>query len=413
MPSTADRLEFTPPRDKGSPRAFGLALLVHVLLIAALTWGVNWKRTDDTASFEAELWSDVPQQAAPKELVTPLPVPKPPPEPTPPPPKPVAQPIPAPPPKPAPPPPAPAAPAPKPTPEPTPAPMPPAPVARAIPTPQPKPALPPPVAKAPEVKVTPPLQDADIALEKEKKRKLLQQQKEAEIRKAQKLQEKHDAELQARHEKDQERKKEKELKAKEALADRKAEELAQKAEAKKQEARELAKEKEKRTAVANAAAEKQKQAKAADEAAAKQKQATAEKQKAAATAAANAEKRKEAAAASEKQHQDAIKRMMGLANAGSSGAAKASGPSAGYGAKVRAKVLPNVVFTDEITGNPKAEVVVNTTADGTIMSQRLTKPSGNKAWDEAVIKAIVRTGSMPRDVDGTVPKSFVLVFTPN
>ena len=307
--------------------------------------------------------------------------------------------------------------------------MPPAPVARAIPTPQPKPALPPPVAKAPEVKVTPPLQDADIALEKEKKRKLLQQQKEAEIRKAQKLQEKHDAELQARHEKDQERKKEKELKAKEALADRKAEELAQKAEAKKQEARELAKEKEKRIAVANAAAEKQKQAKAADEPAANQKQATAEKQKAAATAAANAEKRKEAAAAataaanaekrkeaaaaSEKQHQDAIKRMMGLANAGSSGAAKASGPSAGYGAKVRAKVLPNVVFTDEITGNPKAEVVVNTTADGTIMSQRLTKPSGNKAWDEAVIKAIVRTGSMPRDVDGTVPKSFVLVFTPN
>ena len=66
MPSTADRLEFAPPRDKGSLRAFVLALLVHILLIAALTWGVNWKRTDDAAPFEAELWSGIPQQAAPK-----------------------------------------------------------------------------------------------------------------------------------------------------------------------------------------------------------------------------------------------------------------------------------------------------------------------------------------------------------
>ena len=42
MESIANRLEFAPPRDKGSLRAFGLALLVHVLLIAALTWGVNY-----------------------------------------------------------------------------------------------------------------------------------------------------------------------------------------------------------------------------------------------------------------------------------------------------------------------------------------------------------------------------------
>jgi hypothetical protein len=53
MPSATDRLDFGPPRDAGSLRAFGLALLVHVLLIAALTWGVNWKRSDQTVSFEA------------------------------------------------------------------------------------------------------------------------------------------------------------------------------------------------------------------------------------------------------------------------------------------------------------------------------------------------------------------------
>ena len=349
MENIANRLEFAPPRDKGSLRAFGLALLVHVLLIAALTWGVNWKRSDDAASFEAELWSGAVQPAAPSRIEAP-PVP------------------------------------------------PPAPVPPAGPAPPAPP--PPPVARAPEVRETPPRPDVDIALEREKKRKLLQQQKQAEIRQAEKLQEKRDAELQARKVKE--------------LAERQAQALAQKAEAKKQAARELAiqKEKEKRTAVANAAA-----AAAAE----KQREAALEKQKtlAAATAAAKQKQAAEAAAASEKQRQAAIQQrimsMAGAAGSGSpgSGSAKASGPSAGYAGKVRAKVQPNVVFTDEISGNPKAEVEVTTTSDGTIMSQRLAKSSGNKAWDDAVIKAIVRTGSLPRDVDGRVPTPMIIEFRPN
>ncbi len=81
MPSAADRIDFGPPRDAGAVRAFGLALLAHGLLIAALTWGVNWKRSDRSVAFEAELWSSVAQEAAPK-LVEPPP-PAPPPEPAP------------------------------------------------------------------------------------------------------------------------------------------------------------------------------------------------------------------------------------------------------------------------------------------------------------------------------------------
>ena len=46
------------------------------------------------------------------------------------------------------------------------------------------------------------------------------------------------------------------------------------------------------------------------------------------------------------------------------------------------------------------------------MSQRLVKSSGNKAWDEAVIKAIIRTETMPRDVDGRVPTLMILEFRP-
>jgi colicin import membrane protein len=55
-------------------------------------------------------------------------------------------------------------------------------------------------------------------------------------------------------------------------------------------------------------------------------------------------------------------------------------------------------------------VEVRSALDGTIISQRLLKSSGNKAWDDAVIKAIVRTDTMPRDTDGRVPPVMILEF---
>lgn len=297
---SAEGIEFGPPPEKRSVRAFALAVLAHLLLLAALTWGVNWKRSDQTASFEAELWSSVPQQAAPRAVEPP---PPPPPAPTP------------------------------PVPAPTPAP------------------------EAPKVSPAP---DVDIALEQEKKRKLLEQKKEAEaaeLKKEKALAEKA-------------KEKEKELKAKEELAKRKAAEDAKKLAEKKQEAKDL---------------EKLQQQKLAE--------------------------------ATKKQRDDAMKRMLGMAGAtggaeATGAAQKSSGPSASYGGKVRAKVKPNIVFTDDIAGNPSAEVEVRTTPDGTIISQRLVKSSGNKAWDDAVIKAIIRTETMPRDVDGKVPTPMILAFKP-
>ena len=102
----------------------------------------------------------------------------------------------------------------------------------------------------------------------------------------------------------------------------------------------------------------------------------------------------------------------GSGAASHSGAAKSREPSPSYAGKVKAKVLPNVVFADDIVGNPKADVVVTSAPDGTIISRRLSKSSGNKAWDDAVLKAIDRTGSMPRDVDGSVPTPMTLGFQP-
>jgi len=74
MHATTDRLEFSPPPTSGVLRALGLAILAHAFLLAALTWGVHWKRDAVNVSAEAELWAAIPQQAAPKPVeVTPSP----------------------------------------------------------------------------------------------------------------------------------------------------------------------------------------------------------------------------------------------------------------------------------------------------------------------------------------------------
>jgi colicin import membrane protein len=283
MPGTDDRLELAPRAEPGALRAFGFALLVHLLLAAALTWGVNWKRNDPALSFEAELWSALPQEAAP-----PLEAPPPPP---------------------------------------------PEPVVAPAPTP-----APPPPAQA--------LPDADIALEREKKRKA-DEKKKAEA-------------LAEKTEKAEKAKKLEEAKTKAAAQA-------------KLEAKKLATQKEQQT--------------------------------------------KKQAAAEAKQRKENLDRMN--AQLGATGAAdakgsaqKASGPSASYESKVNAKIRPNIVFTETNVGNPVAEVEVRTTLDGTITSQRLVKSSGNKAWDDAVIKAIIRTESLPRDVDGRVPTPMIIEFRP-
>ena len=288
MSNVDDRSDLAPRAEPGVLRAFGLALLVHLLPLTALTWGVSWKSKDQSLSFEAELWSALPQEAAP-----PLEAPPPPP------PEPVAPPAPA------------------------PAPAPP-PKAEAVP-------------------------DADIAIEREKKR-LAEDKKKAQ-----------------------------------ALADKT--EKAKKIE----EAKKLAEDKAKAAKQAKLEAKKQ----------AVQKEQLAKKE-----AVLAAVQRKE-----NLERQNALLGATGGAQA-SGAALKASGPSATYGSKVRAKVKPNIVFTEDIAGNPVAEVEVRTTLDGTIISQRLVKTSGNKAWDEAVIKAIIRTETMPRDTDGRVPTPLIIEFRP-
>ena len=290
--------EFAPPPVGGFGRSLSFALFMHLLLLAALTWGIQWKTESNTLSASAELWSALPAEAAPAAVE---------PEPTP--------------------------------PEPV---KPPESVQKVEPKPEPKP-----VPAPPKVNAAAEREAADIALKKEKEKKKLEEKKAADLEK---------------------KKLEKEKEKAKALEKKKKEEALKKEEA---------------------------AAKAKEEA----KNAAAEEKRAAALRSEN------------------LKRMQGMAGAtgdenAKGNALKASGPSASYAGRIRARIKPNITFMDDVTGNPKAEVEVKTSPDGTILSRKLLSSSGNKAWDDAVLKAIDKTAVLPRDEDGRVPPVLEISFRP-
>ena len=330
-----ERLAFQPPRPGGTGRSLALALLAHGLLLLALTWGIQWNRQAENQSVTAELWSALPQEAAPA-----LQAPEPPP--------------------------------PEPTPAPAPVPPEPEPVK---PAPQPRPAPPPPPAPTEKA-------EADIALQKEKA-----------------LKEKKQREEKLREEKAQ---KEKDRKAKEL----KEKELKDKAEKLKAEQEREDKEREKKKLAEKAKAEEKAKQMAQD------KKRAEEKAKKEAQAKAEEEKRSEA------QRQENIRRMQGMAGASGSDdakgtALKASGPSASYGKRVSAFIKEHIKRNFEVDGNPELKLLLIVANDGSITNIKTIQPSGNKAWDEAVLKGINSITTLPRDPEtGRAPPEIQISFRP-
>ena len=318
MHAHTDRDQFAPPRPPARLRAITLAVLVHAVLIGALTWGVNWKNTADQPAVEAELWAAVPTQAAPRAVEPPPPPPPPP-------------------------------------------------VQQATP-----PAPPPRPVRATE---PPDTREADIAIEREKKR--LEQEKKA--REQQELREKRERERkeEERRERLEQEKKERQQKEREKEKEQREKQLAEQKKAEQEKQKKLAEDKRK-----------------ADEAA-KRKAEAEEKQLA-------------------RMREDNMRRMQGLAGAtgaenATGTAQRSAGPSGSYGDKVAAKVKPNIVYPDAISGNPRAEVEVRLSPDGTIVGKRLVQSSGNKAWDDAVLRALDKTETLPRGVDGRVPSVPIII----
>ncbi|MDQ2818981.1 MAG: cell envelope integrity protein TolA [Pseudomonadota bacterium] len=332
-----------PPEPSRWP-SIALAAGVHAALLAFLWIGVSWQNTEPV-SVEAEVWDMKTQDAAP-------PPPPPPPAPEP------VQEV-----------------APPPTPEPLPAP-------KVIP--------PPPV----EVNVTP--KPPDIALEREKQRKLQREEERKEREQA---------------ERDEEKRQD--------LADKKAREKADKlaAEKARDKADKLAAEKARDKADKLAAEKKKKEQDAADKLAEKlaeqkdaEKKSLADKKKAADKLA------KAKAAADDKVMKDIrdadMRRITGQASGnGTSGtAAKSTAPrlDASYQAAIAGKVKRSTNFAGDtsVPGNPRAEFVVEQLPTGEIISVRKTKSSGVPAFDAAVERGINAASPLPKKKDGTVERSF-------
>lgn len=296
MHAAADALDLNPPTAGKWRGPLALALGIHVLLMLALTWGVSWQR-DTEVVLEAELWSRLPQVAAPRAV------------------------------------------------EPPPSPP--------LDTEHPRPAPPPP---------RPAPNEADIALQRAQEQARLEAQRRLEQQRA------------------EERRREEQRRAEEAR--RQAEREA---------------------AERRAAEERRRQ----EEQRAQQARERAERER----------REREQQAQLEAERQRNLERMMGQAGATgaptSTGTApQSAGPSASYAGRLVASIRPNIVFTDLVPGNPRAEVELRALPDGTIVSARLRQSSGHPNWDTAVLRAIERTGRLPRDENGRVPSTLILGFRP-
>jgi len=126
-------------------------------------------------------------------------------------------------------------------------------------------------------------------------------------------------------------------------------------------------------------------------------------------------------AAAEKARADQLARLRAAAGAeGGSGGTVGSGVGGGGNAptgwtdKVIKKVKPLIVFNPEsVSGNPAAVIQVNLAPDGAILSTSILSSSGNHRWDRAVLLALSRAESLPKDDNGKIPQREVkLTFKP-
>ncbi len=382
MSQETSHLEFAPPKDEGGGGSLALALFVHALLLMALTWGIHWRTDPQEDIMDAELWAAIPEPVALKSDAPALPKNE---------------------------------------------------TDTKSTVPAVKKNAPPPAKTIdlPTKKADATVQntaDADIAIEKRRKKEAaeqLAQEKQAEkLRKAQ--------ELAAEKERKAELLREEAAKRKEEIAQRKEEKLRRKEEEtrRKEEEIRLRKEEEAKRKEEEIRLRKEEEIRRKEEEArirkeeeeARRKEEEAKRKEEEARRKEEARRIEQEAKEAEDQRQQQIKRLksLGATTAGPVdpvNASKGGGkPSDSYLGRLRARVKPNITFSDSqlqsVRGNPAAEVEVICSPSGQITGMKLTQSSGNSAWDQAVLKAIEKTGTLPRDENGKIPSKIPFVFRP-
>ena len=389
MSKETSHLEFAPPQELGGGVSLALALFVHALLLMALTWGIHWRTDPKEDIVDAELWAAIPEPVALKSDAAVLPKNETDTKST----------------------------------------------APAVKKDAPPPAK---IIDLPTKKADATVQntaDADIAIEKRRKKEAaeqLAQEKQAEkLRKAQELAAEKERKAELLREEAAKRKEEIRLR-KEEVAQRKEEELRRKEEEarRKEEEIRLRKEEEAKRKEEEIRLRKEEEARRKEEEAriqkeeeeARRKEEEAKRKEDEARRKEEARRIEQEAKEAEDQRQRQIKRLksLGATTAGpvdpvneSKGGGK---PSDSYLGRLRARVKPNITFSDSqlqsVRGNPAAEVEVTCSPSGQIIGIKLTQSSGNAAWDQAVLKAIEKTGTLPHDENGKIPSKIPFVFRP-
>ena len=295
-----DDAALRPPHERGTPRAFLLAALFHLLLIALIAFGVHW-RSHAPDAIEAELWSPTVQVAAPRPT---------------------------------------------------------APLEHHAPQPHPRPQTPPP-QPAPQPQPQQP-SHADIVLQRQRELAALKQ-KQREEQLALEQQRK----LQAQQRAEQQR-----------LAEEKAQQQA--------EQRRLQQQREQQ--------EKERQQKLAEQKKKQEERKRLEQQQA------------QLAASSRDDYMKQLMAQAGTGAANSTGtAARSSGPSGAYAARIAGLVKQNVIFPEinQISGDPKVVITVRLDPNsGEVLGSTIKQSSGVPSWDQAVLRAIQRVGHFPPDEHG-------------
>lgn len=86
-----------------------------------------------------------------------------------------------------------------------------------------------------------------------------------------------------------------------------------------------------------------------------------------------------------------------------------------YTGKIVSKIRRNIVMPPSVADDAHAEFSVTLLPGGSVLSARLTKPSGNAAYDNAVERAILKSQPLPLPADAAMFNKFrelKLVFRP-
>ncbi len=86
-----------------------------------------------------------------------------------------------------------------------------------------------------------------------------------------------------------------------------------------------------------------------------------------------------------------------------------------YTGKIVGKIRRNIVMPPDVADNARAEFSVTLLPGGTVLGARLTRSSGNAAYDNAVERAILKSQPLPLPADATLFNRFrelKLVFKP-